>query len=238
MIDLRTKKAGMKRTLEFAMKAEDVQEDGSFVCYGAVFNNVDQGGDIIAPGAFATSLSEAKEDGRLIPMLWQHDRDEPIGSWSKIEEDETGLRCEGKILLDAGPVETRAYSHLKNGSVGGFSIGYHLKPDGYEVHPDYPDDEYIWLLHDIDLREVSLVTMPMNLEARLVSIKNALDAGGMPTERDFEYLLREACGFSKKTAVDFSRLCRPLLRRGEPGAPVGKDESRLLAGLAAAFDVK
>ena len=235
MSNINFKKADATRHLEFAMKAEDIQEDGSFVCYGAIFSNVDQGGDIIAPGAFTTSLAEAKEDGRLIPMLWQHDRDQPIGGWASIVEDEKGLRCEGQILLHAGDLEKRAYAHLKNGTVGGFSIGYRLKADGYEIHPDYPEDDYVWLLTDVDLREISLVTMPMNLEARLVSIKNAIDAGGMPTVREFETLLRDACSFSRKSARELASRCRPLLGRVEPDLEDGKSSS-LLSALAEEFN--
>jgi len=224
-----------KRTLDFSMKADDVKDDGSFVCYASIFNNVDQGGDVIAPGAFGASLADAKAEDRLIPLLWQHNRDEPIGGWTKFTEDEKGLKAEGYILEKAGPVEKRALAHLKAGTVGGFSIGYRLKADGYSVHPDYDDGDGIWLLSDIDLREVSLVTMPMNLEARLVSVKNALASSGMPTQRDFEFLLRDACGFTRKAARDLSIACRPMLQQVEPGASSGKS-TKLLESIASALE--
>ena len=172
---------------------------------------------------------------RLAPMLWQHDREEPIGGWSKFEEDEKGLKCFGQIEIDAGALEMRAYKHLKKGNIGGFSIGYRLKEGGYEVHPDFDDGDGIWLLSDIDLREVSLVTMPMNLEARLVSIKNAIEASGMPSQRQFETFLQEAGGFTRKAARDLSALCRPMLRQVEPVSNGGKSTD-LLTALAAEFD--
>lgn len=235
---LNQKKSRETRHIEFNMKADDVKDDGSFSCYGAVFNNVDQGGDVIAPGAFNESLIEAKKESRLIPMLWQHDRQEPIGSWLDIKEDDNGLLMEGKILIDAGPLEKRAFSHLKNGSVGGFSIGYRLKEGGYEVHPEFdPDDNgggAVWLLSNIDLRECSLVTMPMNLEARLVSVKNAMEAGGMPSPREFEMLLRDACGFTRSKAKEFTHLCRPVLRQVELDAKKNQP-NQLLASLADAL---
>lgn len=201
------------------LKADDISENGEFSGYVATFGNVDQGGDVIAPGAFAKSLSKAKRDGRLIPMLWQHDRTQPIGKWNVIEEDKNGLRVEGKLHVEFDDLAKRAYGHLKNGSVGGFSIGYNLVPEGYSIHPDndtFGEGPTVWLLTEIDLREASIVTMPMNLEARVVSIKNEIMGGYVPTEREFESLLREACGFSKRKACAIASAAKTVLDRGEP----------------------
>ena len=222
------------RYLDFNLKMDSdaLSEEGEFTAYAAIFGNVDQGGDVIAPGAFAKSLSEANINDRLIPMLWQHDREEPIGKWLSFEEDKTGLKVHGKLHIDFDPVAKRAYGHLKNGTVGGFSIGYRLVDGGYSVHPDYDDGDGIWLLSELDLREASIVTMPMNLEARLVSVKALVEAGGMPSPREFETLMRDACGFSKKQATDLASLCRPMLRQGEPVAPASEDNIMgLLSGI-------
>lgn len=213
------------RTRDFALnfKAEDVTAAGSFVAYAAIFGNVDQGGDVIAPGAFAKSLSKANREDRLIPMLWQHDRNEPIGKWEKMEEDAKGLRVEGKLHIDFDPLAVRAHGHLKAKSVGGFSIGYNLVDGGYSLHPDYDEDRDrapIWLLSELDLKEASIVTMPMNIEARLVDVKSVIEVGGMPTVRDFEYLMREACGFSKSQAAAIASAAKSVLAQGEPAAKI------------------
>lgn len=218
------------RDFTFQVKAENVSASGSFTGYVATFGNVDQGGDVIAPGAFAKSLSKARRENRLIPMLWQHDRREPIGKWLKMEEDAKGLYVEGKLHIEFDDLAKRAHGHLKEESVGGFSIGYNLVDGGYSMHPDYDPEgdqakQPIWLLSELDLREASIVTMPMNIEARLVSVKSTIEAGGMPTPREFEYLMREACGFSKSVAEAITAHAKPLLHRGEPGAAVTGDAS-------------
>ena len=61
----------------FEVKA--VQEDGTFEGYGSIFGNVDSYKEIVAAGAFAESLMQWKESGRLPPVLWQHRSGEPIG---------------------------------------------------------------------------------------------------------------------------------------------------------------
>lgn len=221
------------------LKADDVTDTGRFAGYLATFGNVDQGGDVIAPGAFGKSLAKAKADDRLIPLLWQHKRDEPIGKWLEMREDEKGLYVEGKLHIEFDEVAKRAYGHLKQGTVGGASIGYHLVPGGYEVHPDYSpetddpeilDNAPIWLLSELDLREGSIVTMPMNIEARLEAAKSIVAAGGMPTARQFEALMREACGFSKTRAAQLTKLATPMLQRREADvAPEPKGAISLLS---------
>ena len=69
------------KTLDFAFAVETkaVSDEGEFEGYASVWNIVDQGGDSVQPGAFIEGLTRAKADRRLIPMLWQHDRREPIG---------------------------------------------------------------------------------------------------------------------------------------------------------------
>ena len=70
-------------------------QDGTFEGYASVFNIIDQGMDVVAPGAFTKSLGTRK-----VKMLWQHDQSQPIGVWDEIREDERGLYVKGRILKD------------------------------------------------------------------------------------------------------------------------------------------
>ena len=59
------------RMLETKLSRSAVQavsESGMFEGYASIFGNEDQGGDIVAPGAFARSL--AQRPARQIRMLW------------------------------------------------------------------------------------------------------------------------------------------------------------------------
>src|SRR5262245_25862275 len=85
-----------------ALKATDVADDGTFQGYGSVFGVVDNYQDVVSPGAFKVSLARYKSEGRLPAMLWQHDGMQPIGRWSELREDDKGLWCAGRLILDVG----------------------------------------------------------------------------------------------------------------------------------------
>jgi uncharacterized protein len=194
------------------LKALEDEPPGTISGYASTFGNVDQGGDVVIRGAFAEGLAQAKAEDRLIPMLWQHKHDEPIGVWDEIKEDRQGLRVKGRLLVEEDPLARRAYAHVKAKSIGGMSIGYSVPVGGME---EDPKRRGVYRLTKLDLREASLVTMPMNLSARVTDVKALVASGMIPTEREFERFLRDAGGFSKKQAERFAHACKPLLR-GEP----------------------
>lgn len=164
---------------EFSV-AED--EPGTITGYGSVFGNVDSWGDIVEKGAFIKSLGN-----RVIPVLWQHNTDEPIGVWTEITEDDYGLKMKGRLLIDDVQKAKEAYALIKSGAINGLSIGYTVKD--YSLNKT----ENQRLLKDIELYEVSLVTFPANEKAIVTSVKSEL------TIRDAERALTDA-GFSQKRA--------------------------------------
>lgn len=137
-------------------------EAGIFEGYGAIFGNVDLGGDMILPGAFAASLAEHKAAGTTPVLLWSHKMDEPIGRWLDMREDGIGLYVKGQINLDT--VRGRdAHSHIVKGDVSGLSIGYRIPPGGSEITAD----GRIQRIKTASLYEISVVTIPMNPKARI-----------------------------------------------------------------------
>src|SRR5262249_14275436 len=90
----------------------------------------------------------------------------PVGSWTQLSEDARGLRVRGRINLDtqAGK-ETR--SLLRSGAIGGLSVGFLVRPGGYE----YKDRVHGFT--DLELLEVSLTPLPAN-PAALVTETRAL----------------------------------------------------------------
>jgi HK97 family phage prohead protease len=95
---------------------------GEISGYGSTFGNVDLGGDIVAPSAFAKSLAEHAAEKTKPAMLWQHDLREPIGVWTDAREDGKGLLLNGKLTLDTRRgAEARALA--KDGALA-LSIGY------------------------------------------------------------------------------------------------------------------
>lgn len=74
---------------------------------------------------------------------------------------------------------------MKAGSLTGLSIGYILKDW------EYDREKGVFLLKEIDLWEVSLVTFPSNDEARISDVENALARGEIPDQKIIERVLRD-----------------------------------------------
>ncbi len=58
--------------------------------YASLFGACDQGGDVVAKGAYAASLAALAAEGRRIKMLWQHDPAQPIGSGTRCARTAAG----------------------------------------------------------------------------------------------------------------------------------------------------
>jgi len=170
-----------------AAEIKAVDDSGIIEGYGSVFGNLDSYSDIVAPGAFAKSLEEAKASGRMPAMLWQHNQEEPIGVWTEMREDDRGLFVKGKLADTQRGKEAREL--IKLGALTGLSIGYTTR--SYQV--DRENDSRV--LTDVQLWEVSPVTFPANSEARITGVK----ASDISSPKDFERFLRDA-GFSRKEA--------------------------------------
>ena len=177
----------------FNLKIKAVQEDGFFSGYGAVFGNVDWYNDVILPGAFAKSLEKWAEKNKMPPVLWNHNDGEPIGVYTNIYEDEKGLFVEGRLLIDDVPRAKSTHALLKAGAIDGLSIGYKTKKANQQTNG-------IRELIELDLGEISIVTMPANEESLITSVKSKLEDGELPTLPEFEKFLRES-GFSKSQSV-------------------------------------
>lgn len=168
-------------------------ETGVFEGYASVFNVTDQANDRIVPGAFRKSIDKAYAENRLPPLLWQHDMSAPIGVWREMSEDGYGLFVRGELFVNDVAKAKEAYALMRDGGLSGLSIGYKVR----ESTRDTASGARI--LSDIDLLEISVVTLPANDAARITRVKSAFSAGEIPTERDFEAFLRDA-GFSRKQA--------------------------------------
>jgi HK97 family phage prohead protease len=132
-----------------------------FAGYAAIFGRPDRGGDVVKAGAFERSLGR----GRAVPLLWQHDVKRPIGRIEYLKEDRRGLRVIAR--LSGGAAGREAAALLKDGAVAGLSFGYRVRAASGERPRE---------LTELDLVEVSLVTLPMQPGARVHAVE-AMAAG-------------------------------------------------------------
>jgi uncharacterized protein len=195
-----------------------LKETGEFEGYGSTFGGQpDSYGDVIAPGAFSESLSAHRAAGTMPKMFWQHDPMQPVGKWLEASEDDKGLLMKGRLNMGVQRAK-EAYALLKEGDIDGLSIGYRIKE--YSVDTD----TNIWTLENIDLREVSIVSIGANENATIGSVKAAkavheltdkLKAGDRLSEREFELWLK-GLGFTNSQAERAAR--NHLKGLGEPAA--------------------
>ncbi|MBW3098659.1 HK97 family phage prohead protease [Pseudohoeflea coraliihabitans] len=156
-----SKPSWQKKRVELDL--EEVAGDGSFSGYASIFGSLDLGHDIIAPGAFAASLRRRGPPD--IRMLFQHDPDQPIGRWTAIREDGRGLHVEGKLAL-ATSRGREIHALMKAGALDGLSIGFRTLKAARQQKGG------VRRILMADLWEISIVTFPMQPEARVTSVKH------------------------------------------------------------------
>jgi len=143
---------------KFCRLGDDITvSDGTKIAgYASLFGRKDQGGDVVAKGAYAGSLARSVSG---IKMLWQHDPAQPIGVWDEVREDDKGLWVKGRILTDVAKGSDVA-ALIAAGAIDGLSIGYRAVKAA-------KNDKGGRLLSELELWEVSLVTFPMLPDARV-----------------------------------------------------------------------
>lgn len=207
---------------ELSLKADG--EPGEIEGYGSVFGKVDSYGEVVQPGAFAKSLKRWK--GQPIPMLWQHRSDQPIGVWTRYEEDARGLKLGGQLNMKTQRGQ-EAHSDIEMKAVRGLSIGFfEVKADPFDFGATEPRR-----LIELDLREVSPVTFPALKEAQIDAVKARLARGERLTVREFEGLLREKLRLSRSDAEEIARFGYKAWFQREVGT--GGGEPDLVEELAA-----
>jgi HK97 family phage prohead protease len=163
---------------QFAFEVKNLNETGELEGYASVYGVLDQGGDIVVAGAFDKLVKSVQSGGRKPKMLWQHRPDEVIGVWEQVSSDATGLFMKGRLLLDI-PRARECHTLLRAKALDGLSIGY--RTVDYEMGSN--GARY---LKELDLRETSVVTFPMNEDATVTDVKN------LQSVRDVERILRDA----------------------------------------------
>lgn len=127
-----------------------------FAGYAAVFGHPDRGGDVVRSGAFARAVARGAAG---VPLLWQHRPERPIGRIEYLKEDKRGLRVIGRI------VDARAARLLGSGAVKGLSFGYRV----VQANGERPRE-----LAELELVEISLVSLPMQPRAKVHAVEAAL----------------------------------------------------------------
>lgn len=155
------------KQMQFKM-GEYNEEEGIFSGYGAVFENIDSGGDIIEPGAFTKTLAEGWERVKILAL--HNDCWLPVGRPLELREDTNGLFLNARVSDTSMGKDIKIL--LKDGVLNELSIGYD------PIVFDY-DSNGIRHLREVKLWEVSIVTWAMNPEATITGYKSMRESAGL-----------------------------------------------------------
>ena len=157
----------MIRTKSFDVKAEN----GTITGYASTWTREpDSYGDIVAKGAFAEHIAQIKEEGRVLPFLFNHGSDNLqnyIGTVTDLVEDDHGLKFDA--TFDDTPEAQKARKLSMDGRLAKFSFAYDILDQG-EVTLE--DGRKANELRKLKIHEVSLVLYPANPETSVVSVKS------------------------------------------------------------------
>ena len=157
--------------------------------------NEDLGGDELDPLGAKFALP--------MPLFWEHKRDQPVGQVLAADVAADGIRIRAKFarIEDAGRLKDRldeAWQSVKVGLVRGLSIGWRPLEGTKKKSGGLKCKSWHWI-------ETSAVTLPMNIDASILSIKSADAARTAPTEpARASRALPGASGTSRASAMTYS----------------------------------
>ena len=126
---------------------------------------------IMQRGAFTKTLQERSRD---IPILWQHDMNEPIGKPVALTETDRGLVLQAEISRTSRGRDVLQL--LRDGVVRALSIGF--EPVQYDMDQTDPENP-IRHIREARLVEVSVVTLGADANALITEVRSAGQVAGM-----------------------------------------------------------
>lgn len=212
--DAQVVRRAIHRDYTFVLKSQD-DETGVFEGYASTFGNEDSYGDTIVKGAFTAGLAKLKANGQVLKMLWNHDRQQPIGVFTQAAEDKSGLYVKGKLTKGVQKAD-EVLLLMRDKAIDSMSIG------GYVIKELFDNKTGKSELQEIELREISPVTFPANEKARINTVKSIDEC---VTIRELEGYLRDAGGFTKKDAMAIIARARGC---AEAPRDAGDDAARMI----------
>lgn len=158
-----------KIEFKLAIKALDYEKkaaggSGKLVIEGfASTPDRDRVKDIVLPKAFEKCLSKFLEAGT---MLLNHDPSQPVGKWTEGKVTDSGLYVKGFISETEKDLQTK----VKEGIYSTLSIGFNTIDQEWNAALESN------VIKELELLEVSVVTIPANPEARFQALLESKSA--------------------------------------------------------------
>lgn len=150
---------------KFTAKAlpQDSEEDQSIMIEGyASTNDTDRVGDVVPTSVWSKGMENYLKNPIILAF---HDQRMPVGKMVDHKVDDKGLWIKAAITDAAGDV----YKLVKKGILSAFSIGFRVKD------AEYKSEAEVFLIKDLELHEISVVSVPAN-QNTLFSLAKAFDS--------------------------------------------------------------
>ena len=144
------------------------QDNGTISGYFATFDHDhgDSYGDVIREGSFLGTIARRKQTGHPFPMCFNHDFSCIIGRVTDIGEDTKGAYFTAEFFPTEKAQEVR--NIVKSGVLWQFSFAYDTLDQG-KVKAG--DGSTVNELRELELYEISIVTVPANPRAVITDVK-------------------------------------------------------------------
>ena len=176
----------MHQVIQKFLPTEIDTESGTFTGVAWVYDTPDRTGDIIRRGAFQKSIERLMDSGSTLPLLFNHDSSQPIGSLV-LFDTEDGLMVQATLELSIEKAN-EVYKLVKAKAMS-LSIGFMFDEENVYKREDAR------IFSEVDLFECSVVSVPAHSKAVISEVKSFKDVS---TVRDFEVLVRDALGLSRR----------------------------------------
>lgn len=156
-------------TVPFEVKQIGESDDPEFFRFegfGSTFGNIDDTGDRMEHNAFTETLKR-----RIPSLLFGHDMNEPVGVFDDVEERSDGLFVKGRMPKADTFVSGRIMPQMKIGSIKSLSIGFFII--------DAEMIGNIRVIKEVELLEISLVTIPANQMARITEMRSRMGSASV-----------------------------------------------------------
>lgn len=165
--ELKKQRGGFEQVMSLPIDAERAKievEGRSIKGYAIVWGSKNSFNEIVLKGATANSLNArgVDSDKNKILLLNQHRQDQILSAPTVLKEDDFGLYFEAEII-EGTQVADEALAQIEAGVLRQLSYGFNYVWDKTE----WDENEEAWILREIKLHEISLVTFSADENAQL-----------------------------------------------------------------------
>jgi len=147
----------------FVVKSADSSSSERITIEGyANTTSKDRSGDVITESAWVQGGLNSYLKNPI--LLYNHNYDEPIGEVVDYNVSSKGLQIIAEVSKAAG----KTYDLVKDGILRAFSVGFRIKDAEYDQNSD------TFVIKDLDLYEISVVSVPANQDS-IFSIRKSFE---------------------------------------------------------------